>query len=394
VLGLKEAVMADYEFDIGILGGGSAGLTVAAGAAQFGARTLLIEKEKALGGDCLHYGCVPSKTLIRTAHVCHMMKNAERFGLPRAEMKAVDFRDVAKRIQSVISAIQKHDSEEVLQPRGQSRIRRPGFQRQAFCPAKRQDLFREELVDRNRLFAEIPPIEGIAGTPYITNRDLFARESAVFDDRHRRRSDLNRNGASLLQARLKVTVIQRSSQILSKEDKDMADMVMNVMASEGVLFHLNSAVLNVRDLGSEREVMIKNHEGKTVGLRAEKILIALGRQANLAGLGLEDISLTFDKKGLKLDNRLRTNHKHIFGAGDATGEHLFTHAAGYEGGIVLSNAILHLPRKADYTNLPWCTYTDPEREHRHERKARKGRGHQLHCLDRGIQGQRQEPCGG
>jgi pyruvate/2-oxoglutarate dehydrogenase complex dihydrolipoamide dehydrogenase (E3) component len=132
------------------------------------------------------------------------------------------------------------------------------------------------------------------------------------------------------------------------------------MSSEGVLFHLNSAVLNVRDLGSEREVMIKNHEGKTVGLRAEKILIALGRQANLAGLGLEDISLQFDKKGLRLDNRLRTNHRHIFGAGDVTGDHLFTHAAGYEGGIVLSNSILHLPRKADYTNLPWCTYTDPE----------------------------------
>jgi len=145
----------------------------------------------------------------------------------------------------------------------------------------------------------------------------------------------------------KVTVIQRSGQILSKEDKDMADMVMNVMASEGVTFHLNAAVLSMKDLGSEREVVIKDYTGADVILKAEKIFVALGRRPNLHGLGLEDISVPFDKKGLKLDNRLRTNHTHIYGAGDITGEYQFTHAAGYEGGIVLSNAILHLPRKTD-----------------------------------------------
>jgi pyruvate/2-oxoglutarate dehydrogenase complex dihydrolipoamide dehydrogenase (E3) component len=95
-------------------------------------------------------------------------------------------------------------------------------------------------------------------------------------------------------------------------------------------------------------------------MRAETILVAVGRKANLQGLGLEDISMELDKKGLKIDDRLRTNHKHIFVAGDSTGSYQFTHAAGYEGGIVLSNAILHLPRKVDYTYLPWCTYTDPE----------------------------------
>jgi len=354
--------MADFDFDIGILGGGSAGLTVAAGAAQFGARTLLIEKEKALGGDCLHYGCVPSKTLIRTAHVYHMMKNAERFGLPRAELKAVDYRDVAKRIQSVISAIQKHDSEERFCSLGAKvEFGDPVFSDEHSVLLNGKTFSAKNWVIATGSSPDIPPIEGIAGTPYITNKEIFSLESLP--------SSMIVIGAGPIAIEMaqafcrlgaKVTVIQRSSQILSKEDKDMADMVMNVMASEGVLFHLNSAVLSVRELGGEREVMIKNLEGKTVGLRAEKILIALGRQPNLAGLGLEAISLQFDKKGLKLDNRLRTNHKHIFGAGDVTGEYLFTHAAGYEGGIVLSNAILHLPRKADYTNLPWCTYTDPE----------------------------------
>ncbi len=354
--------MADYEFDIGILGGGSAGLTVAAGAAQFGAKTLLIEREKALGGDCLHYGCVPSKTLIRTAHVYHMMKNAERFGLPRAEMKAVDYRDVAKRIQSVISTIQKHDSEERFCRLGAKvEFGDPVFTDEHSVRLNGKILSAKNWVIATGSSPDIPPIEGIDRTPYITNKEIFSLESLP--------SSMIVIGAGPIAIEMaqafcrlgtKVTVIQRSSQILSKEDRDMADMVMNVMASEGVLFHLNSAVLTVRDLGSEREVTIKNREGNTVSLRAEKILIALGRQPNLAGLGLEDISLHFGKKGLKVDNRLRTNHKHIFGAGDVTGEYLFTHAAGYEGGIVLSNAILHLPRKTDYTNLPWCTYTDPE----------------------------------
>ena len=97
-----------------------------------------------------------------------------------------------------------------------------------------------------------------------------------------------------------------------------------------------------------------------MSLKSEKILVALGRKANLEGLGLKDISVEFDKKGLKLDSRLRTNHKHIFAAGDVTGAYQFTHAAGYEGSVVLSNAILHLPKKTNYTYLPWCTYTDPE----------------------------------
>ena len=104
--------MANYDFDIGIVGGGAAGLTIASGASQLGAKTLLVEKDKELGGDCLHFGCVPSKTLIRTAHVYHLMKNGMCFGLPTMEVKPVDFQEVSKRIRSVIGTIQKHDSEE------------------------------------------------------------------------------------------------------------------------------------------------------------------------------------------------------------------------------------------------------------------------------------------
>lgn len=157
-----------------------------------------------------------------------------------------------------------------------------------------------------------------------------------------------------------VFVVQRSNQILSKEDKDMADQVMQVLSAEGVTFYLGSSIVSTKDLGHEREVMIKNGGGQVTTLRAETILVAMGMEANLEGLDLSDIGIEFDRKGLQLDNRLRTIHKHIYGAGDVTGNYLFTHAAGYEGGIVISNAVLHLPRKVDYTFMPWCTYTDPE----------------------------------
>jgi pyruvate/2-oxoglutarate dehydrogenase complex dihydrolipoamide dehydrogenase (E3) component len=107
-----ETIMTDYEYDLGIIGGGAAGLTVASGAAQLGAKTLLIEKEAALGGDCLHFGCVPSKTLIRSAHVYHQIKHAENFGLPAMAVPPADFSLIARRIKDVIAKIQKHDSEE------------------------------------------------------------------------------------------------------------------------------------------------------------------------------------------------------------------------------------------------------------------------------------------
>ncbi len=354
--------MAKYDFDIGILGGGAAGLTVAAGASRFGAKTLLIEKEKALGGDCLFYGCVPSKTLIRTAHVYHLMKHAEKFGLPGPDIRPVDYRDVKKRIQSVISTIQKHDSEERFCKLGvKVEFGNAQFIDEHSVKMNGKTYSAKKWVISTGSSPAVPPIEGIDKTPYITNKEIFSLESLP--------ESMIVMGAGPIAIEMaqsfsrlgtKVTVIQRSNQILSKEDKEMADRLMTVLASEGVEFHLNSAITGTKDLGKDKEVTIRNGRGKTMSLKAEKILIALGRQANIGGLGLGDISVETDKKGLKVDSRLRTSQKHIFAAGDVTGSYQFTHAAGYEGGIVLSNAIVHLPRKTNYTNLPWCTYTDPE----------------------------------
>jgi len=351
-----------YDFDIGILGAGAAGLTVAAGAAQLGAKTLLVEKEKELGGDCLHYGCVPSKTLIKTAHVYHLIKNAHKFGLPRVEPLPVNFRDVAGRIRSVIGRIQKHDSEERFCNLGV----RVEFGESSFKDEHTVELNGKRYSAKNWVLSTgsspaVPPFSGLDRTPYLTNREIFSLDTLPVS--------MIVLGAGPIAVEMaqafrrlgaQVHVVQRSGQILSKEDKDMADVVMNVLAEEGVIFHLNADVAHIADLGYAREVEIESKDGKKETLRAETILVAMGRRSNIEGLGLDTIGVEFDNKGIKVDNRLRTSQKHIYAAGDVIGAYQFTHAAGYEGGIIVTNAVFHLPRKTDYTFLPWCTYAKPE----------------------------------
>jgi pyruvate/2-oxoglutarate dehydrogenase complex dihydrolipoamide dehydrogenase (E3) component len=354
--------MAEYDYDIGILGGGAAGLTVASGAAQLGAKALLIEKEPLLGGDCLHYGCVPSKTLIHSAHVYHLMKTGSRFGLPEMEVPPVDFSRIANRIQEVINVIQKHDSEE------------------RFCGLGAKVMFGEAVfqdehiiqLDGNRFSAKnwviatgsspvAPPIPGLHETGFLTNKEIFSLDRLPESLTILGGGPI---GIEMAQAfnRLgsRVTVVDRSDQILGKEDKDMADMVMEVLAGEGVVFHLGAAIEMVGVAGAQKTVAIKETSGGSVTLKSDNILVAMGRGANVDGLNLESIGVDFEPGGILVDSRLRTSQKHIFAAGDVSGGFQFTHAAGYEGGIVVSNAVFHLPRKTDYTHLPWCTYTDPE----------------------------------
>ncbi|MFH1020657.1 MAG: FAD-dependent oxidoreductase [Pseudomonadota bacterium] len=353
--------MADYDYDLGIIGGGAAGLTVASGAAQLGAKVLLVEKEAALGGDCLHYGCVPSKTLLKTAHVYHLMKNGPKFGLPAIIPPAVDFRHIAARINSVISAIQEHDSVARFCKLG-ARVEfgKPVFSDEHAIALGGKSISARAWVIATGSSPEIPAIEGLDTTPYLTNRDLFSLETLpasmiIFG--------AGPIGVEMAQAfcRLgtRVTVIQRSGQILSKEDRDLAEIVQQTLAEEGVTFLLNTTVVRVGNPGREREVVVKNAAGETMTLKGEAILVALGRAPNVKGIGLEKIDIPFDHNGIAVNSYLRTSHRHIYAAGDVIGGHQFTHVAGYEGGVVLRNAVFHLPQKADYTNVPWCTYTHP-----------------------------------
>jgi pyruvate/2-oxoglutarate dehydrogenase complex dihydrolipoamide dehydrogenase (E3) component len=354
-------VSSGFDYDIGIIGGGAGGLTVAAGSAQLGAKTLLIEKEPELGGDCLHYGCVPSKTLIKSAHVYHLITRAQEFGLPAVSVPPVDFNQIAERIRSVIRIIQQHDSEERFCSLGAKvEFGRPTFTDEHAVQLNGKIYSAKTWVIATGSSPLIPPVAGLDQTPYITNKEIF-----FLDHLPRSMIILGAGpiGCEMSQAfcRLgtEVQVVDMAAQILPKEDRDMADSVMAVLQAEGVRFHLNSKIQSVQDLGSQREVLISDQAGQTVSLKAETMLVALGRAANATGLGLENIGVAYDQRGIKVDSRLRTRHKHIYAVGDVNGGFQFTHAAGYEGGIVVSNAIFHLPRKVNYTFLPWCTYTDP-----------------------------------
>jgi len=354
--------MTDYNYDIGVLGGGAAGLTVASGAAQLGAKTILIEKEKTLGGDCLHYGCVPSKTLIHSAKIYHQIKTAQLLGLPKINVPPAEFQTIAQRIAAVIAKIQKHDSVERFCKLGA----KVEFGQATFTDDHTVELEGRPITAKNWIIATgsspaIATIDGLKETPYLTNRDIFTLEKlpqrliilGAGPIGIEMAQAFNRLGSS-------VTVVDKAFQILTKEDQDMADQVQEVLAAEGVSFQLNTAILKVSKNGAEKTVLLKGPDETTFQITAESILVAMGRSPNVADLGLDQIGIEYDRFGIKVDQRLRTNQKHIFAAGDVNGGYQFTHVAGYEGSIVVSNAVFHLPRKTDYTWLPWCTYTEPE----------------------------------
>lgn len=354
--------MHKNNYDVGIIGGGAAGLTIASGAAQLGAKVILVEKEQKLGGDCLHYGCVPSKTLIKSANVYHQMKQTRRYGLPGIDVPPVDFSQISAHIKSVIDTIQHHDSEERFCGLGAKVI---------FGTARFTDPYHVD-VDGKPISADkwviatgsspaLPPIDGLHETPHLTNKEIFT---------------LNRLPASMIilgagpigiemaqafnRLGTRVTVVDMAPQILIREDKDMADTVMNVLVSEGIEFVLSAPIRQVRDLGNQKQVRVTDKDGSNRELTAQCILVAIGRVPNAKGLGLKEIGIDYSNRGIVVDSRLRTSRSHIYAAGDVSGGPMFTHAAGYQGGIIISNAVFRLPRKVDYTWLPWCTYTDPE----------------------------------
>jgi pyruvate/2-oxoglutarate dehydrogenase complex dihydrolipoamide dehydrogenase (E3) component len=354
--------MASFDYDIGVIGGGAAGLTVASGAAQLGAKTLLIEQEELLGGDCLHYGCVPSKTLISSASLYHRMQHSVEYGLPAAELGKVDFSRVSERIRSVIAHIQHHDSVERFSGLGVDvRFGRPEFTDEHIILLDGKALSSRKWVIATGSSPAVPAVPGLDKIPYLTNREIF-----YLDELPEHLIVLGAGAIAIEMAQAfnrlgsRVTVIQRGEQILSKEDRDLADDVMAHLQQEWVEFRLGSSLLAVGENSAGKQVEIRTQDGEIETISGTHILVALGRSVNTAGLGLENAGVVYDDRGIEVDNRLRTSQKHIFAAGDVNGGYQFTHAAGYEGGIVVSNGVFNLPRKVNYTWMPWCTYSSPE----------------------------------
>ncbi|MEW6490051.1 MAG: FAD-dependent oxidoreductase [Thermodesulfobacteriota bacterium] len=356
--------MADYDYDVGILGGGAAGLTVAAGAARFGAKALLIEKAPKLGGDCLHYGCVPSKTLIRTAGVWAQARRAAEFGLPSLALPPVDLGAVMARVRSVIETIQEHDSPERFCRLGaEVRFGTPRFVDGHTVEVDGQKVTARSWVVATGSRPALPPMEGLAETPHWTNETVFS-QTRLPD----RLLVLGGGpiGLELAQAfqRLgsRVAVVEFLDQILGPEDADVAAVLRQRLEAEGMEILTGTKAVKAERHGDGVRLTVAPAQGggELRVLDAEALLVATGRRPNVEDLGLEAAGVEFTPRGIPTDARLRTNVQHIYACGDVNGQLPFTHVAGYEGGIALTNAVLRLPRKADYAKVPWCTYTEPE----------------------------------
>jgi len=356
--------MAAYDYDLGILGGGAAGLTAAAGSAQFGAKTILVEKAKVLGGDCLHFGCVPSKTLIRTAGVWSLARRAKEFGLPGIGLPPVSLAAVMDRVRSVIDKIQEHDSPERFCKLG-AEVR---FGSPRFVDDHTVDLDGARLTARAWIVAtgsspSLPPVEGIADVPYWTNETVFS-QTKLPD--HLLILGGGPIGVEMAQAfrRLgsQVTVVEYADQILGPEDPDIAAILRNRLEAEGVKVLTGTKAIKAASMNSSVHLRVgpAKGEGDPWTIDGDVLLVAAGRKPNVEGLELPAAGVAFSSRGIPADRRMRTNVSHIYACGDVNGVFPFTHVAGYEAGIALSNAVLRLPRKADYTKVPWCTYTDPE----------------------------------
>jgi len=348
------------DYDLCIIGGGAAGLVTAAGAASLGAKVILIEKHR-LGGDCLYTGCVPSKTLIHSAHVANTVKTAHCFGIS-AQLNRVNQNDVVKRIAEVIRTIEPNDSPERFRAMGVEVV----FAEAQFIADDLLLVEGREITARKFVLATgsrpfIPPIPGLDSVTYLTNETIFDTTGTI---EHLIVVGSGAIGCEMAQsfARLgsKVSLLSNAD-LLPIEDSDMSDIVKQQFIADGIDLHLNVLVKKIDKIETGVRVEIKgDHHDESSSVTGSHILIATGRQSNIENLGLEQAGVEIDNGHLVVDARLRTSNKRIYACGDVAGPYLFTHMAEHQAGIVLRNALFHLPAKAQTSSIPWCTFTAPE----------------------------------
>ncbi|MBI1869163.1 MAG: FAD-dependent oxidoreductase [Methylocystis sp.] len=343
------------EADICVIGAGSAGLSIAAGAAQMGARTVLIEADK-MGGDCLNAGCVPSKSLLAAAKAAHALRSAAAFGV-RGGAPQIDFRAVHDHVHGVIAAIAPHDSEERFRSLGCTVLReRARFLDERTVAAGDARVKARRFVVATGSRAAVPPIPGLDGLAFLTNETLFELTELP---RHLLVIGAGPIGCEMAQAfrRLgaEVSVIDMGP-MLPKDDAEAAAVVRQALQADGVTLLENAGIARAEQDEAGAALVLADG-GRLAG---SHLLVAAGRAANVEGLDLDKAGVRFNRKGVEVDARLRTSNPRIFAAGDVAGGPQFTHWAGHHAGIVLRNALFRLPAKVDARALPWVTFTDPE----------------------------------
>jgi pyruvate/2-oxoglutarate dehydrogenase complex dihydrolipoamide dehydrogenase (E3) component len=348
--------MTRLDVDICVIGAGSGGLSVAAGASQLGASTVLIERAE-MGGDCLNFGCVPSKSLLAAAKAARAGGEAKRFGV-HYEKPRVDFPAVARHVKGVIAAIAPNDSEERFTGLGVKVIRAAArFTGPEEVEADGARIRARRFVVATGSAPTHPPIPGLAEAPFFTNETIFANETLP---EHLIVLGGGPIGLEMAQAHAslgsRVTVLEAFS-ILAKDDPELVDQLRPRL--DPIELRENAKVARIDRDGNGVTATLERGER----VSGTHLLVATGRKPNTEGLDLEKAGIEHSPKGIAVDARLRTTNKKVFAIGDVAGGPQFTHVAGYHAGIVIRNALFRLPAKVDYSALPWVTYTEPELAH-------------------------------
>lgn len=344
--------------DICVVGAGSGGLSVAAGASQMGADVVLIEKHK-MGGDCLNTGCVPSKALLAAGHAAQNVRHAGRYGVGAA-LGTIDPAGVFGHVHGTIGAIAPMDSVERFEGLGVNVIQAAGqFTGRGEVKADGRTIRARRFVVATGSSPFVPPVPGIDGVDYVTNETVFD-QTAIPE--HLIVLGGGPIGIELAQAHrqlgARVTVLEMFS-IMPKDDPELVDVVRGRLTAEGIEIYEQGRVERVEK--TERGVRVVAQCGGTERtFDGDRLLVAAGRRPNVHGLGLDTAGVGFSDKGIEVDARLRTSNKKIFAVGDVAGGYQFTHVAGYHAGVVIKNALFRMPAKADYRAVPWVTYTTPE----------------------------------
>lgn len=349
------------ETDICVIGAGSGGLSVAAAAAAFGVPVVLVEKAK-MGGDCLNYGCVPSKALIAAGKRAHAMRTASKFGLANARPR-VDYAAVHDHIHGVIGAIAPNDSVERFTGLGVRVIKGAGrFTGKDTLVAGSTTIKARRFVIATGSSPMVPPIPGLDRVRFLTNESFFDLKERP---EHLMIIGGGPIGMELAQASRRlgaeVTVLE-AFQPLGKDDPELAQIVIDKVAEEGVDIRGGVKVVGVRRIRAGIELTLETAEGKET-LVGSHLLVAAGRKANLDGLGLDEAGIAHDKRSIQVNKGLKTSNKQVYAIGDVIGGLQFTHVANYHAGLVIRNALFRLPVKVETAHIPWATYTDPELAH-------------------------------
>ncbi|HEY9808376.1 MAG TPA: FAD-dependent oxidoreductase [Halomicronema sp.] len=344
------------EYDLVIIGGGSGGLVVASAAAQLKAKVALVESER-LGGDCLWYGCVPSKSLLHAADIAYKVKNSGQFGINYQNLE-IDFAKVIGHIEQAIATIEPHDSPTRFESLGVEVI----FGQGEFISPHQFTVNNKILTARAFVIATgsrpfIPEIEGLKECGYLTNKEVFSLNKLP--------KSITVIGAGPMGCELgqafarlgsQVTLIAKTKQILAKEDWEAAEVVETQLQAEGIEIFKNTQVNRVKEKRGEKVIW----SGQNQLAKVEEILVAAGRLPNVELLNLPAAGVDVGRDGIVVNDKLQTSNRKIYACGDVIGGYRFTHAASYEAQVVLKNALFLPVWRRNYRVMPRATFTQPE----------------------------------